>query len=129
MNATRIAAAVTGLVLLGGTQAEAAWAKSGPGTAFAKADKLSAPATLTVTTVKCNGVNKTVNVTWSAVPLATGYELDATDKSGNSFTKVTTTSSTSLTNLDLPYKPAVLTVHGTLGFWNGPSSPSATGCP
>jgi len=123
-------AAITGIVFLAAPDAEAAWAQSGPGSAYAKADHLVAPGSLSITASKCTGNgNKTVSLSWPAIPLASSYEVYATDTSGGNRQKVATTSSTTVANLDLPYKPAVLTVHGTLGSWNGPYSPSATGCP
>lgn len=121
--------AVTGITLAGAAKAEAAWLKTGTGTSFARALALAAPASFSVTTVKCNGSNQQVSMTWSAVANATSYEVYATSPNGTNGQVLTTTSATTLANYTLPYKPAVITVRGLDNNWRGPASSPATGCP
>jgi hypothetical protein len=121
--------AITGITLAGAAKAEAAWLKTGAGTAFARALTLTAPGSFAVTPVKCNGSNQQVSMTWSAVPNATSYEVYATAPNGSNGQVLTTTTGTTLANYNLPYKPAVITVRGLDNNWRGPASAPATGCP
>jgi hypothetical protein len=121
--------AITGITLVGAAKAEAAWLKSGPGTAYARALALAAPESFSVTAVKCNGSNQQVSMTWSAVANAVNYELYATAPNGTNGQVLTTTAATALASYTLPYKPAVITVRGLDNNWRGPTSAPATGCP
>jgi len=129
MVAAAWALAITSLVFVGDAKADAAWATAGPGNASAKAEQLAAPTSLTVTTIKCTGSNRAVSLSWPAVTHASGYEVWATDTAGANRQKLTTVSTNSIASIDLPYRPAVLTVRGTFFNWLGLFSPSATGCP
>lgn len=123
------ALALGGLVTIGDAKAEAKWLKDGTGSASARALQLAAPGSFSVTPVKCNGSNKSVTISWSAVTGAATYEIHATDLSGGNGQAVATTTGTGPAAYVLPYKPAVLTVRGLNGKWRGPVSQSATGCP
>jgi hypothetical protein len=120
---------ITGLVAVGATKAEAAWLKSGPGSAYGRGFTLAAPRTFSVTTVKCNGNNQQVSMSWSAVTGAVTYQIYATASDGTNGQVLTTTTATTLTGYTLPYKPAVITVQGLNNNWRGPASAPATGCP
>ncbi|MGW5714812.1 hypothetical protein ACWEVP_01495 [Amycolatopsis sp. NPDC003865] len=123
------ALAITGLIAVGDARAEAAWLKSGTGDAGAKALQLAAPGSFSVTTVKCNGSNKSVNISWAAITGALNYEVYATNSAGGNGQVLTTTTATGLTGYDLPYKPAVITVRGLNNKWRGQATTAATGCP
>lgn len=129
--ATAVAAAlaVGGLVAVGDAQAEAAWLKSGAGNAGAKALQLAVPGSFSVTPAKCNGSNKSVNISWAAVTGALSYEVYATNSAGGNGQVLTTTTATGLTSYDLPYKPALITVRGLNNKWRGQATTAATGCP
>lgn len=128
--ATAWTTAITGITLVGAAKAEAAWLKSGPGTAAARALTLTAPSSFTVTTIRCTGNgNRQVSMAWSAVTGAANYEIYATTTTGTNGQVLTTTAATTIASLDLPYRPAVITVRGLNTNWRGVASDPATGCP
>ncbi|MEV6446667.1 hypothetical protein [Amycolatopsis sp. NPDC051716] len=120
---------VSGLVAVGAAKAEATWLKSGPGNAYGRGLTLAAPQPFSVTTVKCNGSNQQVSMSWGPVTGAVAYKVFATASDGTNGQVLTTTSATALTGYTLPYKPAVITVQALNNNWRGPASAPATGCP
>ncbi|WP_372666163.1 hypothetical protein [Amycolatopsis kentuckyensis] len=125
------ALAIGGLVAVGDARAEAAWLKSGPGTGFARADALPAPTAVTLTGTVCNNGNPRTSISWTnpAAGLWTGLEVVATPSATSTAVTVlgTTTAGTSLTNVQLPYRPAYLSVRTVRNSWRG-KSPVVVAC-
>nr|WP_225956390.1 hypothetical protein [Amycolatopsis lexingtonensis] len=114
-----------------GGQAEAAWLKSGPGTAAAAALKLSTPDTPTLSNVKCNssggGPSATVGWTYPA-SLPPGFEV-LTSLTPNNPTNTTATTNLSVTiPLLSNSKPTYVSVRAVAGAWKGTRSPEVAAC-
>ncbi|MBE1494494.1 hypothetical protein H4696_001594 [Amycolatopsis lexingtonensis] len=132
MSTTRVAvaAALLAATAIGG-QAEAAWLKSGPGTAAAAALKLSTPDTPTLSNVKCNssggGPSATVGWTYPA-SLPPGFEV-LTSLTPNNPTNTTATTNLSVTiPLLSNSKPTYVSVRAVAGAWKGTRSPEVAAC-
>ncbi len=124
------APAIGGLVAVGDARAEAAWLKSGPGSGFARAGALPAPTAVTLAGTVCNNGNPRTSISWTnpAAGLWTGLEVVATPSSAGTAVTVlgTTTSGTSL-SVQLPYRPAYLSVRTVRNSWRG-KSPVVVAC-
>jgi len=124
------ALAISGLVAVGDAKAEAAWLKNGPGSGFARADALPAPTGVSLTNTVCNNGNPRTSISWAnpAAGLWTGLEVVATPSStSTAVTVLGTPSGTSLTNVQLPYRPAYLSVRTVRNSWRG-KSPVVVAC-
>lgn len=125
MVAAAWALAITGLVAAGDATAEAAWLKSGPGSGFARADALPAPTGVGLSNTNCNNGNPRTSLSWTnpAAGLWTGLEVVATPSAtSTAVTVLGTPSGTSLTNVQLPYRPAYLSVRTVRNTWRGKSA-------
>ncbi len=123
------ALAVTGLVFAGDAEADAAWLKSGPGSAGAKAIRLGTPSQPVVDSTVCSGGNGySITLHWSSTgDFPPAFEVFAAPKNGNS-TLIATTANTSVSVSNLGSKPAVVSVRATAGTWRSAFSPEANGC-
>lgn len=118
--------ALTGLVTPG---AEAAWAKSGPGTAAAKAIKLVTPDQPSVTPRTCTGNNYSISVSWtypgSPPPL---FEIYGSTNKNAIPAVIGTATTTSVTLTGLTTKPAFVSVRASAGTWHGTRSGEVAAC-
>ncbi|MGW4527163.1 hypothetical protein [Amycolatopsis sp. NPDC004378] len=124
MNGRALTAFVlSGLVVTGTATAEAAWQKTGPGTAAARADSLPAPAGFKLTGSNCNNGKPKASVSWTnpAPGLWTGLDVVAAPAADSTAYTVLTTSQGTSADLDLPYRPAYLSVRTVRNSWRGRS--------
>lgn len=119
--------ALTGLVTPG---AEAAWAKSGPGTAAAKAIKLVTPGQPTVTAKSCNGNNYSISLSWTydSGGLPPQFEIYSALNGNVNPSVVGTATTTSVTLTGLATKPAVVSVRASAGTWHSARSGEVAAC-
>ena len=116
---------ISGLVAVGAAKAEAAWLKSGSGSAFAAALPLKAPETLTTSNLKCNnrgGTDPSVTVTWTyPIPtLPPQFEVlsSATPNNASPMIAATTTTAMSATiPLSSNNQTVYLSVRSVAGSW------------
>jgi hypothetical protein len=128
MVAAAWALAITGLVLVGDAKADAAWAKTGPGTASAKADQLPVPTALTANP-NCNSGNPKASFSWTAAAssaLWSGYDIVAAPDAASTVLTVIQTprQGTTASGVQLPYTPAYVSVRtvSVSGTWRGRSA-------
>ncbi|RSD09553.1 hypothetical protein [Amycolatopsis eburnea] len=132
MSTTRVAvaAALLAATAIGG-QAEAAWLKSGSGTAAAAALKLSTPDKPVLDAAKCNnsGGGPTATLHWAyPAPLPPGFELLTATTPGGTASTAGTATTTSAT-IPLPGNNKVyVSVRATAGAWKGTRSPEVAAC-
>jgi len=134
--ATLVAAAwttvISGLVAVGAARAEAAWLKTGPGTASSAALKLLAPGQPVLEAAKCNnsGDGPTATLHWPYQPaLPPGFEV-LTSLTANSPTNsaATTTATSATVPLLSTGKTTYVSVRAVAGAWRGPRSPEVAAC-
>lgn len=122
--------AITGLTLVGAAKAEAAWLKSGPGTAAARALTLTTPGTPVVETAKCNnsppGYTATIHWAYTATPVP-GFEV-LVAATANSTNPTVYSNVTSPTTVVVPGKNSYLSVRAAIGAWRSPRSTEVTVC-
>lgn len=118
-------AAISGVAVVGAAKAEAAWLKTGSGTAFAAAFPLKTPTGFAAPNPKCNnsgGTNPSVTVSWgypiSTLPLKFEVLSSATANNANPAVAATTTTAMSAT-VTLPgnNKTTFLSVRAVAGNW------------
>ncbi|WP_370963027.1 hypothetical protein [Amycolatopsis sp. cg9] len=132
MSTTRVifAAALLATTAIGG-QAEAAWLKSGSGTAGAAALRLSTPDKPIVDSAKCNngGGSPTATLRWNyPAPLPPGFELLTATAPGGTASVAGTATTTSAT-IPLPGNNKVyVSVRAVAGTWQGARSPEVAAC-
>ncbi|HEY3464762.1 MAG TPA: hypothetical protein VGL47_06490 [Amycolatopsis sp.] len=118
--------ALTGLVTPG---AEAAWVKSGPGTAAAKAIKLVVPGTPTVNAKSCTGNSYSISLDWSYTgSLPPQFDIYAATNAGKPPSVIATATGTSVTLTGLTAKPAVVSVRASAGTWHSARSGEVAAC-
>ncbi|WP_143264456.1 hypothetical protein [Amycolatopsis kentuckyensis] len=132
--ATLVAAAwatvISGLVAVGAAKAEAAWQTTSPGSGTAKGTTLPAPSGLNITGSNCTG-NPKVSLTWTnpATGIWTGLDVVAAPSAtSTTFTVIGTSTGSSISNAQLPYTPAYISVRTIRSNWRG-RSPAQLACP
>jgi len=116
---------ISGLVAVGAARAEAAWLKSGSGSAFAAALPLKAPDTPATSNLKCNrngGTDPAVTVTWTypSTILPPKFEVLSSSTPNNAAPAVAATTTTALSaTITLPSnnQTAYLSVRSVAGSW------------
>ncbi|EOD65666.1 hypothetical protein H480_25468 [Amycolatopsis vancoresmycina DSM 44592] len=115
---------ISGLVAVGAAKAEAAWLKSGAGTASAAALPLKAPDTPTTSNVKCNrsgGTDPTATVTWTypSTFLPPKFEVLSSTTPNNASPAVAATTTALSATIPLPgnNQAAYLSVRSVAGTW------------
>jgi len=130
MVAAAWALAITGLIFVGDAEAGAAWAKTGPGSAAAKAIRIGTPGKPTVSSTVCTGNGPySISLQWSpTLDSPPTYEIFAAANKNATPVLIGTTTEPSANLTNVTTKPSLVSVRATAGTWRSSLSLEANGC-